>query len=335
MKLPDINFRRGAPELASPQAAALPNKLRALNAAQQGTRNVISTIDRAVENEARLNATQRLNAARRDYQAGLSELAKDYHVNTDKSPESMTGEIEALRSKVYGEARKSVSGRAAGYLNQGLDSFRTQVQASELRLVQDVTESRTKLHLSEQLQDSLLMANGDNAGMLLDDYNASVENSGLPAADRNRLLAEGGERYIKTVTNKLLENNETAAAYELTQTEAFKQLDPDVQTDVRIAIRDTTLAATKQAVDAYAAAGVRGQVSPEQVMDMVEGTVGALHAVNDSEANEAIVAAQSEALFNVFTGMINRGDVDGVEKRLASGKFDAVLGAEQTATAAA
>jgi hypothetical protein len=331
-KLPDIKY--GAVQtLHSPRAAALPGKLRSIDAAVQAVDRGVSAIDKAVETEARLDAGRRFQEAQRDYNKRRSDLVLEYHT-TDKPLENFQQELTAIRQDTFSQ-KMPQGGRTQKYFRPDMDAFETRAAADELNTFRELTESRSKFHL-EVSSNNLVNSVQDDPGSALaaiDEFNYSLVGNGLGQEENRAFKAQNTQAIMTEAISQLVDEGKTAEAAALTQHSSFD----DVPQKARLALEEVMTKATYSEMDDFVQETANnlliGQGSMSDLQTALKATeveVAAFSNLTEEQQDDLTKASQGEMAFRYFQGQLMEGRVTDVKTALESGEYSDILTTAQT-----
>jgi hypothetical protein len=323
-KLPDIQIRRNVPTLPSAKAAGLDSKLRRIDAVVGGVGKVADVVNTALDTEAKLNASRSVNALKRDYAEEQAQIMQEYHSDLSKDPADLGNELVRARQKLHTEASKSLSTRAKGYMNERVDAFNTAMAPVELRAVQELVNSRSKLQIDMQGQDLLaeLSAKPYQLDAILEDFDDVLTISGdvLSVGERRAVTDAFRLNATNRAINGWADKGDLTAMNNYLSSDAFHKLSLDNQ--------DKVLAHTQQLGEA-----VFNNETLRMSNDLVDGTVNLDHALKvlrdkadnlpgytEYQRGEITRKVDATAADHYFTGLIARDQFNTVKQELPKRK---------------
>jgi hypothetical protein len=331
-KLPDIKY--GAVQtLHSPRAAALPGKLRSVDAAVQAVDRGVSAIDKAVETEARLDAGRRFQEAQRDYTKRRSDLVLEYHT-TDKPLENFQQELTTIRQDTFSQ-KMPQGGRTQKYFRPDMDAFETRASVDELNTFRELTESRSKFHL-EVSSNNLVDSVRDDPGSALsaiDEFNYSLVGNGLGQEENRAFKAANTQAIMTEAIIQLVDEGKTTEAAALVSSKEFN----DVPQKARLALEEVVTKATYSEMDDFVQETANnlliGQGSMDDLQTALKATeveVAAFGNLTEEQQGDLTKTSQGEMAFRYFQGQIEAGKTEDVMAALKTEEFSDILEPVQT-----
>jgi len=348
-KLPDINYNRGVPTLHSSKAAALPGKLREINAKVQGITAGVATgleiVDTAFEKEAKLDANRRYQRAQREFTEEHTALVQEYHTS-NKPLDQFASDLDSLRRKSFDLAGKDMGARGDKYLGPKLDQFRSAITTSQVKTMQVLAESRSIQHMEMANQDNLAMLrdNPTSGGVViaLDNMDDMLVDNGLSTAQNQESRAKMTTGIFRETVSKMLLNGDYEAAIKLTKRAAWNDMPQASRLTLESAIHKESLTAIDTHTAEVSNALITGESTQlkkgEQLdtdvlwneIDAIPGLIETNTLLEGTTAEDMARTSQGEMAYNYLFNQAKIGNEEQVRAELISGDYDKILSPAQT-----
>lgn len=339
MKLPDLQYDRATPEMASEKAAALPGQLREIEAGVQTVRGVGQQVSRQLEQQA--DTTARLEAANtrakieRERTMMRQQVFSDYAQGAD-DPETLFEGLEERDEAIIDQYTGDLGPRATQYLAPQLaavrGAYRTGRDASFYE--QLVSQRATAAVAEHQATLSAALREDPYDTAPIDRYVESIGNIASTDPDFRRAAEVSGlQTALWSQIYTLGENFDGEGIQAVVESEYFQKanFNPQQVQAVTTMAKEAALAGVENELQVTQNEMVTGKMTVDAGLRQAKELAGNIPGLTGPERQRYAEDAQADLSRRYFSGLIRAGRGQEVISALTEGtKFDTVLDPDDT-----